>query len=136
VLVVPAGRGGSHLPRHPGHVHLPWPISGWGGATERHHGDAMGMGVSPMDVQTHTRYGAFLRDIPPTRRAGDYAHASARIVTAVFKRLLGNVATWGGRSAADLSPGRSGGGGVVRGQALVLLRSVRSGFDRSGKIEK
>ena len=57
------------------------------------------------DVQSHARYGAFLPDIPPSRRAGDYAHAGARLVNALFKRLLVDVGAWGARAAADLKPG-------------------------------
>lgn len=59
---------------------------------------------SPTDIQPYTRYGAFLPDIPPTRRAGDYAHACARLLNAVFKRLAVEVSAWGPRAAADLQP--------------------------------
>lgn len=34
-----------------------------------------------------TRYGAFLAAVPPERRIGDYAHAAARVVTCILKRL-------------------------------------------------
>ena len=59
---------------------------------------------SATDIQPYTRYGAFLPDIPPTRRAGDYAHACARLLNAVFKRLAVEVSTWGARAAAELQP--------------------------------
>ena len=38
-------------------------------------------------VPSHVRYGAFLPNIPPRRRVGDYVHASCRILNAIFKRL-------------------------------------------------
>ena len=41
-----------------------------------------------IDPSSHVHYGAFLRSIPVTRRLGDYAHAAARILYAVYKRLM------------------------------------------------
>lgn len=61
--------------------------------------------MAAKDVETHVRYGAFLRAIPPVRRIGDYAHAAARILTAVFKRLLKMAPAWGPRAAANLHLG-------------------------------
>jgi hypothetical protein len=73
------------------------------------HGALRGLGtlggtVAPTDVESHVRYGAFLRGIPPARRVGDYAHAAARVVNAVFKRLLAAAPQWGPRAAAHLHP--------------------------------
>ena len=63
-------------------------------------------GVVPgTSVETHVRYGAFLRAVPPSRRVGDYAHAASRAVNAVFKRLLADAPVWGHRAAADLQLG-------------------------------
>ena len=38
-------------------------------------------------VDCHVRVGAFLPDIPPCRRVGDVVHATARVTTAIVKRL-------------------------------------------------
>ena len=40
------------------------------------------------DPSSHVHFGAFLRAIPVTRRIGDYAHAAARVLYAIHKRLL------------------------------------------------
>ena len=61
-----------------------------------------GCAMTLKDVETHVRYGAFLRAIPPSRRIGDYAHAAARIVNAIFKRLLEVAPQWGHNAAANL----------------------------------
>ena len=39
------------------------------------------------EIEQHVRSGAFLPDIPPCRRVGDVVHATARVTTAMVKRL-------------------------------------------------
>jgi hypothetical protein len=51
-------------------------------------------------VMEASRFGSFLRHIPATRRVGDYAHAAARVLNAIFKRIDANAKTWPGRSTA------------------------------------
>ena len=45
-------------------------------------------------VNEQVRCGAFLRAIPPPRRVGDYAHATARLCHATQKRLQQDVSFW------------------------------------------
>ena len=45
-------------------------------------------------VNEQVRCGAFLRAIPPPRRVGDYAHATARLCDATQKRLQQDVSSW------------------------------------------
>ena len=45
-------------------------------------------------VNEQVRWGAFLRAIPPPRRVGDYAHATARLCIATQKRLQQDVSSW------------------------------------------
>ena len=50
------------------------------------------------------RFGAFLRHIPATHRVGDFAHAAARVVNAVFKRTYEDAQAWGRSAAKELPP--------------------------------
>ena len=69
-------------------------------------GDLRERVMTATNVETHVRYGVFLRTIPPARRVGDYCHAAARIVNAIFKRLLAAAPHWGHRAATSLRPVR------------------------------
>ena len=53
--------------------------------------------VSPSE---YVHFGAFLRSVPVARRIGDYAHAAARCLYAIYKRLCKACSH---RCAADLS---------------------------------
>ena len=52
-----------------------------------------------VEPASHVHYGAFLRSIPLCRRVGDYAHAAARVLYCIYKRLL---PVCGGRCSAEL----------------------------------
>ena len=51
-------------------------------------------------VMEASRFGSFLRHIPATRRVGDYAHAAARVLNAIFKRIDADAKNWPSRSTA------------------------------------
>ena len=65
-------------------------------------------------VMDGVRFGAFLRHIPAARRVGDFAHAAARVVNAVFRRVFVDAKGWDRSAAKALqtspSPTVSGGG--------------------------
>ena len=42
--------------------------------------------VQQMGVESTSRWGAFLRSVPPNRRLGDYQHAACRILNGIAKR--------------------------------------------------
>ncbi len=61
-----------------------------------------GRALRVTQVASGVRYGAYLASVPPHRRIGDYAHAAARVVNAVFKRLATTAATWAPRASAEV----------------------------------
>jgi hypothetical protein len=63
-----------------------------------------GGAVRVTQVPSGVRYGAYLASVPAQRRIGDYAHAAARVLNAVFKRLAATATTWAPRASAEVHP--------------------------------
>lgn len=85
-------------------------------------------------VGTHVRYDAFLRNIPPERRIGDYAHGASRILNAVLKRLDTVAPTWGPRARITLRQEHSGGCSTHPHQRPInaLLEVASMDWERPG----
>jgi hypothetical protein len=68
--------------------------------------DGKTAGITPdtaAQVPDAARFGSFLRAIPASRRVRDYAHAAARVVNAILKRVYADARGWGHSAAADLN---------------------------------
>ena len=103
VLDVRPGRRRCNGARTSGRVTVMVPCWRVGGSKSNWGSDLGGYrGPSLLSVMQGARFGSFLRHVPASRRIGDFAHAAARVVNAVFKRTYTTAPAWGRSAAKDL----------------------------------